>query len=187
MIVLDVQQMMPPAPGLMNNGSTSVGHAIVVFGAALNREGRPGDPLTRRLRRTLAEAVADPRALVIVSGGRVRGRPCEALAMRDWLVAEGLEAARIVIEAEAKSTHENSQNCASLVAARGLRRVTLVSERYHIRRARVLFARALAARGLAVELRVSAAPDHLGLFERITRCFRELDKLAADILRRPRG
>ena len=62
--------------------------------------------------------------------------------------------------------------------------MTLVTERYHILRSRLLLARAFAARRLRVEVRISAAPDDLGFFKRITRCFKEFRKLAGD-LRRP--
>jgi hypothetical protein len=55
-----------------------------------------------------------------------------------------------------------------------------------ILRSRLLLARALAARGLRIELQISAAPDHLGVFERITRCFKELKKLAEDMWQRRR-
>jgi len=158
-------------------------HAIVVLGAAVDQQGRPCPPLARRLRRALADAAADPRAVVIVSGGGVRGRPAEAPAMRDWLVARGLDAARIVIEAEARSTYENVLHCADLIAGQGFRRVTLVTERYHMLRARLLFARAFAARGLRIELRTSAAPDQLGAFERVIRCLREFTKIAGGIWR----
>jgi uncharacterized SAM-binding protein YcdF (DUF218 family) len=135
------------------------------------------------LRHALAEAAADPQALVIVSGGRVRGRPAEGPVMRDWLLSEGLDAARIVVEAEARSTRENARHCATLIADGRFARVTLVTERFHVLRARLLLARALASRGLRVELRISAAPDHLGLFQRIKRWLAELVKLAGDIRR----
>lgn len=172
---------------LMTHGSYLNAHVILVFGAAVDHDGRPGGPLARRLRCALAEAGADPLASVIVSGGHVHGRPAEAPAMRDWLVAEGLAAARIVVEGAAKSTYENARHCANLIADQGFRRITLVTERYHIMRSRLLLARALAERGLRVELRMSAAPDHLSVFERITRGFRELRKLAEDMWQRERA
>jgi uncharacterized SAM-binding protein YcdF (DUF218 family) len=168
----------------MTTGTPLSSHAILVFGAAVDHDGTPHRPLTLRLHRALAEAAADPRALVIVSGGRLRGRPAEAPVMREWLVARGLDAARIIVEPDARSTYENVRHCADLIAGQGVRRVTLVTERYHILRSRLLLARALAARRLRVEVRISAAPDDLGFFKRITRCFKELRKLAED-LRRP--
>jgi len=160
-------------------------HGILVFGSAVGHDGKPRLPLARRLRQALSEAAADPLALVIVSGGTVRGRPAEAPIMRDWLVAEGLAGARILLETEAKSTYENASHCASIIVQRGFRRVTLVSERYHVLRSRFLLGRALAARGAQVELRVSAAPDGLGTFEGLTRRAGELWKLARDIVRGP--
>ena len=160
--------------------------AILVFGAAVDRDGTPRGPLTRRLRRALVEAAADPGAMVIVSGGRVRGRPAEATIMRDWLVAEGLDAGRILLEPEARSTHENARHCADLIADRGFRRVTLVTERFHVLRARFLLARALASRGLRIELRISAAPDQLGPFRLLTSWLGELVKLASHLRQGPR-
>jgi hypothetical protein len=106
--------------------------------------------------------------------------------MRDWLVAEGLEAARIVVEAEARSTRENARHCADLVAAGRFQRLTLVTERFHVLRARLLLARALTSRGLQVELRICAAPDHLGVFQLMARWLGELAKLADDIRAGPR-
>lgn len=106
--------------------------------------------------------------------------------MRDWLVAEGLDVARVIVEAEARSTLENARHCADLVAAGGFQRVTLVTERFHMLRARSLLVRALGMRGLRVELRISAAPDHLDVFQLIARWLGELAKLADDIRARPR-
>jgi len=161
-------------------------HAILVFGAAVDHDGTVRRPLARRLSRALAEAAADPAALVIVSGGSVDGRPAEAPIMRDWLVAQGLDPARILVEAEARSTAENARYCVDLVVAGGFRRITLVTERFHMLRARFFLGHALTSRGLRVELRISEAPDHLGAFQRIATSVREVIKLAVDLGRRRR-
>ncbi|MGZ6124244.1 MAG: YdcF family protein [Myxococcales bacterium] len=168
----------------MDQASPKGCHAIVVFGAAVDPDGRPRRPLVRRLRRALAEAAADPRALVVVSGGRVRGRPAEAPAMRNWLVAEGLDPARIIVEPEARSTSENARHCAALIARRGFRRVTLVTERYHMLRARFLLVRALTGQGPRIELRMSAAPDGLDWIQLAVRWFGEFGKIAGELRRR---
>ncbi|HYS08830.1 MAG TPA: YdcF family protein [Myxococcales bacterium] len=160
-------------------------HGILVFGAAVDEDGALLPPLVRRLRQALAEASADPRALVVVSGGSVRGRPAEAPIMRDWLVAQGLASTRIILETEATSTYENASQCADLVARHGFQSVTLVSERFHVLRSRFLLRRALAGRDLGVELRVSAAPDDLRALEALKRRLVELWKLLKDTVRAP--
>lgn len=156
-------------------------HAIVVFGAAVDQAGRPLRALVRRLRCALAEATRDPKALVVVSGGPVGGRPIEARAMHDWLVAEGLDPARIVLEPQARSTYDNAALSAELLARAGVRRVTLVTEGYHMLRSRLLLSRALARRGIPANLRPIAAPDHLEPFEQLSRRLGELFKLARDV------
>jgi len=64
--------------------------------------------------------------------------------MREWLVAEDRRA-RIVVEPDARSTYEKRSHCADLIAGQGVRRVTLVTERYHILRSRLLLAGACGA------------------------------------------
>ena len=103
--------------------------------------------------------------------------------MRDWLVAQGLEDARIILEPRATSTYENASQCADLVARYGFRRVTLVSERFHVVRSRFLLSRALAARGLTLDLRVSPAPDELRVLEAFRRRIVEIWKLIKDATR----
>jgi len=136
----------------------------------------------RRLTHALAEARRDPSALVLVSGGRVHGRTAEAPAMRDWLVAAGVEAARVVMESAARSTPENARLCADVVAGLAPGRVTLVTERYHMRRSYRLMARALARSWPAARLEASAAPDRLRGLERTVRALTEMVKLSRDIV-----
>jgi hypothetical protein len=59
----------------------------------------------------------------------------------------------------------------------------LVFERFHVLRSRFLLSRALGARGLSIELRVSAAPDDLRVLEALKRRLVELWKLAKDSVR----
>ncbi len=160
----------------------AAGHVIVVFGAKVTREGQPLRALGRRLRHALLEAATDPAALVLVSGGPVGGRPPEALVMRDWLVANGLDPARIVVEGEARTTRGNAVWSAGILGSLGARRVTLVTERYHMWRSLLLLRRAVAARGLGdLSVRPSPAPDHLEGLEHFTRRLGEALKLAQDV------
>jgi len=159
----------------------------VVFGCAVGHDGGPRPALVRRLTHALAEARRDPAALVLVSGGRVHGRPAEAPAMRDWLVASGLDPARVVLEAASRSTPDNARLSAALLAGSGVRRVTLVTERYHMHRARRLLARALARHCPGVRLEASAAADRLRGLRRPVRALAELVKLSRDLLWPPRA
>jgi uncharacterized SAM-binding protein YcdF (DUF218 family) len=159
--------------------SHRVEHVILIFGAAVSADGQPLSPLLRRLEQALVEAQADPEALVVVSGGPADDRPAEAIVMRDWLVAHGVSAKRIALEPCARSTYENARLSLPLVAASGARRLTLVTERFHIRRAQLQLSRALEASKLgAVRITTSAAPDGCGLFPRWLRALTEALKLA---------
>lgn len=107
--------------------------------------------------------------------------------MRDWLVAEGVAAGRVLIEAASRSTPENASLCAEVIAGAGVMHVTLVTERYHLRRSRRLLDRALRRRCPGVALEVSAAPDRLRGAGRALRGAGELVKLARDLVWPPRS
>jgi uncharacterized SAM-binding protein YcdF (DUF218 family) len=159
----------------------------VVFGCAVALDGAPRPALVRRLKHALAEARRHPSALVVVSGGSVRGRPPEAYAMRDWLLGEGLDRARVVVEAASRSTPDNASFCAEILAGAEVSRVTLVTERYHMRRSRRLLAAALGRRCPEVRLESSAAPDRLRGLGRALRAVSEIVKLSRDLLWPPRA
>jgi uncharacterized SAM-binding protein YcdF (DUF218 family) len=123
--------------------------AIVVLGCALHA-GAPSPALTRRVEcgaALLARGVA-PR--LVLSGGGQSGRP-EAEAMAALAAALGVPAERMLLEPHSRDTIGNAFNSAALLRARGLASVVLVSDAYHLARARILFRHA----GLIV-----AATDH---------------------------
>jgi uncharacterized SAM-binding protein YcdF (DUF218 family) len=86
---------------------------------------------------------------VMATGGPA---PVEALAtlMRHVLEAEGVPPEAIWTEGRSSSTYENAAFSAELLRARGIRKVALVTEAYHMRRAEGCFRK----QGLAV----TAAP-----------------------------
>ena len=179
--------------------SKAASTAIVVFGAAVASNGIPKRPLIRRLQQALIEAERHSGALVVVTGGSIGGLPAEAHVMRDWLVNRGVAPERIMVEATARSTYENAERCVELLAQigkavefppglptagvpqPGIRLVILVTESYHMPRGRLLLARALATRGLRVELQTSAAADHAGFGQQLLRRAGEMLKLVRDL------
>jgi uncharacterized SAM-binding protein YcdF (DUF218 family) len=74
------------------------------------------------------------RMPVVASGGR-QGDRVLAEIMRDALVAEGVPREAIWLEGESDSTQENAAFTAKLLLPRGIRRIVLVTEAYHMRRA----------------------------------------------------
>ena len=74
------------------------------------------------------------RIPVVVSGGRQGDRVLAAI-MREVLVAEGVPWETIWLEGVSNSTRENAAYTAKLLLPRGIRRIVLVTEAYHMRRA----------------------------------------------------
>jgi uncharacterized SAM-binding protein YcdF (DUF218 family) len=97
----------------------------------------------------------EPRAVVVVSGGRRWGNDVEADAMARELALHGVPAAAIIRERCSFSTRENARFTAEVLARRGARRITLVTCPWHMNRAALLFTRA----GLAVEPVAAAGVD----------------------------
>lgn len=115
--------------------------AIVVLGAPL----APGDRLSRILEERVAVALALYRTcgapLVVASGGITRrGRRAEAEVIAEALRAGGV--GEVLVEATSRTTEQNARETARLLAARGIRRVVLVTQPFHARRAVWLFRRA---------------------------------------------
>ncbi|MBV7292550.1 YdcF family protein [Corynebacterium sp. TAE3-ERU16] len=82
---------------------------VVILGCRL-RDGRPGRALEQRLVAALPAVRRQRDSPVVVTGYG------EAPAMRDWLVHNGVDAARIITEDRATSTNENLENTRELLA-----------------------------------------------------------------------
>lgn len=80
---------------------------VMVLGAALKGT-QPSDTLARRLDTALAYAEENPDALILVSGGQgPQEEVPESHAMRDYLLARGVDESRILVEDRSTSTHQN--------------------------------------------------------------------------------
>ena len=148
--------------------------AIVVFGAAVSATGQPLPPLVRRLERALTLARAHPEALVVVSGGRLAGRPAEAPSMAAWLTAHGLAASRLRLETEARNTADNALRVVPILRQAAAVEIWLVTERFHMARSLHLLRWAL-QRGDMEHIRVMTCPcaDNLGPGYRLIAGLRE--------------
>ncbi len=106
--------------------------AIVVLGTA-QYNGRPSPVLRARLDRVL-EVYDDGMApLVVVTGGKREGDQfTEAEASHDYLVEQGVPDSAILLEDEGQDSWESLQSVAEILEARGLSRVLLVSDGFHL-------------------------------------------------------
>jgi len=112
--------------------------AIVVLGAPLTRDARLSPVLDERVQAGLAlwRAGAAPR--ICVTGGASRGG-VEAVAMAEALRGHGVPDHALIVEPTARTTAENAARVAELLGPG--RAVWLVTQPFHLRRARWLFRR----------------------------------------------
>lgn len=108
--------------------------AIVVFGAA-QYNGRPSPVFKARLDHAFELEEHGLAPLLITTGGR-GGDPVftEAGVGRDYLIQQGMDAKRIVVESRSETTFESVQAAADLLRERGARSCVVVSDGFHLYR-----------------------------------------------------
>ena len=120
--------------------ATEVADVIVVLGAGLERGNRPGRALTRRAQQAAILYARGVAQWVICTGGIGAGRSrSEADACRELLEVRGVPARAILLEDSSRSTEENTLRSKALMAERGWQSAVVVSDGYHLLRARWLF------------------------------------------------
>lgn len=81
--------------------------ALIVLGCALHGE-KPSPTLYRRLEKAVIYAENNKKALIVVSGGQgPQESITEAEAMKRYLVKNGIDENRIILEDKSTSTYEN--------------------------------------------------------------------------------
>jgi uncharacterized SAM-binding protein YcdF (DUF218 family) len=83
-----------------------------------------------------------PRCPVLITGGDMepdKPGPTLAEAMGDFLHRYGIPQEDLWLETESLSTFENARECSEILASRGIRRVILVTDAIHLRRAEMCF------------------------------------------------
>ncbi|SDW46366.1 DUF218 domain-containing protein [Saccharopolyspora shandongensis] len=108
---------------------------IAVFGQSPNPDGTPSAGLLTRL--TKAKEMADrfPKAWIVVSGAAVRTQYAEADVMRDWLVRQGVDPARIITDDKARDTVGNAMGMVAAFQQYDLHNVLAVGTVQHLPRA----------------------------------------------------
>jgi uncharacterized SAM-binding protein YcdF (DUF218 family) len=111
--------------------------AIVVLGAA-QYNGRPSPVLRARLNHALSLYREELAPLVVVTGGIGRGdTTSEAVVGQRYLVVHGIPEGAVVAQGEGRTTMASMSAVTAWLHARGLRRVLLVSDPFHMFRLRL--------------------------------------------------
>ena len=106
---------------------------IFVFGAGLIQN-RITLSLKKRLEKTIEIASKFPDAMIIVSGGQGRNEwLSEAEAMKKFLVENGIEETRVLLEDKSTSTQENLVYSMQLYDMKN-KKVGLISNQFHVYR-----------------------------------------------------
>jgi len=115
---------------------------IVVLGARVEANGRPGSDLTSRTFHAVDLWQADYAPQLICTGG-FRDEPLSAAAVcRRFAIELGMPAEAVWLADGTRNTIEDAATTARVMAAHGLRSAILVSHPLHLYRARWLFRRA---------------------------------------------
>lgn len=112
--------------------------AIVVLGAA-QWDGRPSPVLRARLEHAHALWKNGHAPWLIVTGGVGAGdTTSEAAVGKRFLVQLGVPKDRVLLESEGKTTDESMRAVAGMLKQRGMQRILLVSDPFHMLRLEVI-------------------------------------------------
>lgn len=112
---------------------------VVVLGARVLPDGTASPTLRARLEKAVALYHQGVAPKLLFSGGVGQHPPAEARVMRELALRLGVPAEACVLEEESHSTEQNARFSARLLRELGARRVVVVSDPYHLLRARQYF------------------------------------------------
>ena len=115
--------------------------AVVVLGAKVVAPGVAGAAIRRRVAHAVRVAEERRIDVLLLSGGKGGPGPSEAAVMRQLVLDFGIADERIVTEERSRNTFENGVYTGRIVRDRGWRRLTIVTDAWHMRRALYVFRR----------------------------------------------
>lgn len=111
---------------------------IVVLGARALADGTPGPSLRGRCERALELYREGWAPVILFTGGRGEAGTVEGEVGAAWARARGVPAAALVVEDQSHTTRENLEFASRLMRERGWSRCLLVTDPFHMPRARAL-------------------------------------------------
>lgn len=135
-----------------DNQDVEPADAAVVLGAAA-WNGRPSPVFEERIKHALTLYSEGRVRVVVFTGGTGRGdNRSEAEVARAYALKRGIPATAVLTETESRSTWENLVGAKRLLDLHGLKRVLLVSDPLHMRRAMTM------ARDIGIDAHPSPTP-----------------------------
>ncbi|OAE62795.1 YdcF family protein [Achromobacter mucicolens] len=148
----------------------------VVLGNTVQPGGQPSPRLAARLDRAYDCYAASRCRILFVSGGVDPAGTDEAAAMRDYLLARGVPAGRIVVDSAGVDTWATARHASAYMREHGYTRALAVTQYFHVPRTML----ALKRQGVA-----EVSGGHPAFFEMrdLYSVFRELPAVALYIFR----
>ena len=115
---------------------TRAADVAIVLGAAVERGGRPSPSLRTRTQHAIELYRAGRVKTLFLTGGLGRNAPSEAEAMRRLALAGGVPDTALVLDETATSTQQSITAAAREARVRGWETALVVSEPFHMLRAR---------------------------------------------------
>lgn len=113
----------------------------LVLGNTVFPDGTPSPRLTARLDRTLELYVEGRFGHILVSGARGKEGHDEAVVMRGYLMSRGVPAERILVDSQGYTTFDSARNAMKIMRGHGFGSVLIVSQYFHLPRARLAMRR----------------------------------------------
>jgi vancomycin permeability regulator SanA len=125
--------------GLNDNVDRS--DVAVVLGNTVNPDGKPSARLQARLDKTIQLYQQGIFKNTIVSGGVGKEGVDEAVAMKQYLVAHGLPAARIYVDSQGNNTYLTAKRTAQLMTEHRWQSTIAISQYFHLPRTKLALQR----------------------------------------------
>lgn len=111
-------------------------HVLVVLGNRMNDDGTMTGLSVKRLNAAMRFAAAFGVDKIILSGGvaNKKANRSEASAMREYLLANGIAADRLVCEDKSLTTEENAEYSVPIAAKLGATEITVITSNEHMSR-----------------------------------------------------
>ena len=144
-------QYEPPTLPACPSIDTSTGH-ILLLGHALKPDGQASGELLERMAGALLLHQKNPQLKIIASGGFLHPELAESDAMKNWLVAHGVDPLDILEENRSRDTVENIQFSMSILASLRSPLVCLATTSGHMERSFALLSEHCKKRKINIEL-----------------------------------